>query len=384
MWAWALAFSLALCLPRLGASGFWDPSELKLAEQARDIARSDSLLDPTVAGKYAARPPLDLSMAALGIRIFGASEIGARALLRAVGHRRADGDLLGGRRPAAQAGRPAGGAGAGDDAALRAGGAPADLGRAAHRGAGAGAGRARPLRLAGRRAPARPDLVLGLVGLAVGLLAGGAMSGVVLPLLALTLALAVGRGLRALPTAAVDDGTAPLAEPGVGPDVAAERTLGASTWRLGRARLRPAGAARRARRRWCWPAASFHVVAGKYSWLVGGVPRSGAPAHTFEALVRELGFGLFPWSAVAVFALARPLIRLDADAAKASRARTRASPSSSSTCCSSPAWATRSRATATSCSARRGTRPSPPSRWRSAPSSTRRWRGCAPSRWPAS
>ena len=31
MWAWALAFSLALCLPRLGASGFWDPSELKLA-----------------------------------------------------------------------------------------------------------------------------------------------------------------------------------------------------------------------------------------------------------------------------------------------------------------------------------------------------------------
>ena len=29
--------------------------------------------------------------------------------------------------------------------------------------------------------------------------------------------------------------------------------------------------------------------------------------------MRELGFGLFPWSAVAVFALARPLIRLDGD-----------------------------------------------------------------------
>ena len=67
-WAWALAFALVLCLPRLGASGFWDPSELKLAEQARDIARSDSLFDPTVAGKYPARPPLDLSLAALGIR----------------------------------------------------------------------------------------------------------------------------------------------------------------------------------------------------------------------------------------------------------------------------------------------------------------------------
>ena len=66
-----------------------------------------------------------------------------------------------------------------------------------------------------------------------------------------------------------------------------------------------------------------HVVAGKYSWLVGGVPRSGAPAHTFEALVRELGFGLFPWSAVAVFALARPLIRLDADGSAGPRGNRR-------------------------------------------------------------
>jgi hypothetical protein len=54
-------------------------------------------------------------------------------------------------------------------------------------------------------------------------------------------------------------------------------------------------------------------VAGHYAPLLGGVPRAGTPTHTFEALVRQLGFGLFPWSAVAVFALARPLIRLDAD-----------------------------------------------------------------------
>jgi hypothetical protein len=38
---------------------------------------------------------------------------------------------------------------------------------------------------------------------------------------------------------------------------------------------------------------------------------------TFEYLVRQLGFGLFPWSAVAVFALARPLVRLDDDGASA-------------------------------------------------------------------
>jgi hypothetical protein len=53
------------------------------------------------------------------------------------------------------------------------------------------------------------------------------------------------------------------------------------------------------------------VIAGKYSTMLGGAPRAGAPTHTFEYLIRVLGFGLFPWSAVAVFALARPLIRLD-------------------------------------------------------------------------
>src|SRR5665213_42281 len=77
-WAWALAFSLALCLPRLGSSGFWDPSELKLAEQAREISKSANLFDPTVDGRYPGRPPLDLSLVALGIKLFGASELGAR------------------------------------------------------------------------------------------------------------------------------------------------------------------------------------------------------------------------------------------------------------------------------------------------------------------
>ena len=76
-------------------------------------------------------------------------------LLRALRDRGADGDLLGRRRPPPQARRPAGDAGARHDAALRAGGAAAHLGRAAHRRAGAGAGRARPLRLAARRSPPR-------------------------------------------------------------------------------------------------------------------------------------------------------------------------------------------------------------------------------------
>jgi hypothetical protein len=51
-WAWALLFAVALCLPRLSRFGFWDPSELKLAEQARDVARAGNLFDPTAGGKY--------------------------------------------------------------------------------------------------------------------------------------------------------------------------------------------------------------------------------------------------------------------------------------------------------------------------------------------
>ncbi|HLK91834.1 MAG TPA: glycosyltransferase family 39 protein [Polyangia bacterium] len=320
-WAWALAFALALCLPRLGASGFWDPSELKLAEQARDIARSEHLFDPTVDGKYPARPPLELSMAALGVRIVGATELGARlffalsaiaALLAiywaAAGLLRKRAGLL---------------------AVLALGTTPLFVLEARQLTSDAPllAGLALALGGLGRYAwPADGrrrvrDLAVGGVGLAVGLLAGGAMSGVVLPLAALILALAIGHGLNPVAAEAIDDGTAPLAAPGLGPDIVPGRSFGGSTWRVGArgffafALLAVAAAVLVA-------VGLGHVVAGKYSWLVGGVPRGGAPAHTFEALVRELGFGLFPWSAVAVFALARPLTRLDADGAEPGTSRT--------------------------------------------------------------
>ncbi len=321
-WAWALAFSLALCLPRLGSSGFWDPSELKLAEQAREISSSEHFFDPTVDGHYPGRPPLDLSLAALGIKLFGASELGARLFfaLSALGalmavywagagllRRRAGllGTLVLGTTPifVLEARQLT------SDAPLLAGLALAlgGLGRYAW-----------PPN--GRRRLA--DLAIGLAGLALGALAGGALSGVVLPLLALVAALVVGYGLIPVEAAVTDDGTGPLAEAGIGPDIAAAQPLGASTWRVG------------ARGFWVFAAcavaalvllalAMTRAVAGKYSALLGGVPRAGAPTHTFDALIRQLGFGLFPWSAVAVFALARPLIRLDGDTAPGSRTNPR-------------------------------------------------------------
>ena len=78
LWWWALAFAVLLCLPRLARFGFWDPWELKLAEQARDIARSGNLFDATVGGKYPGGHALAMLLSALGIRLLGASELGAR------------------------------------------------------------------------------------------------------------------------------------------------------------------------------------------------------------------------------------------------------------------------------------------------------------------
>ena len=77
-WAWALLFAVALCLPGLARFGFWDPWELKLAEQARDVARSGHLFDPTADGRYPGGRALGMCCRRSGIRIFGPSELGAR------------------------------------------------------------------------------------------------------------------------------------------------------------------------------------------------------------------------------------------------------------------------------------------------------------------
>jgi hypothetical protein len=310
-WGWALLFSLVICLPRLGAFGFWDPAELKLADQARDMVRAGSLLDPTAGGKYAPTARLDLFLAALGIKLFGASELGARLpiALAAVGALmavywagtglfRARAALLGTLVLGTMAMFVLEARQLTTDVPLMAGLslAMAGLGRWAWPAAGK------------RRFG---DLAAGGAGLAIGYMGGGALTGVVLPLASVLAAILVGWGLTPVETG-VDDGTVDLAPAGIGPDVPAGKPFGASALSprgrgfaiflaFGLAAIGLLGAS------------MTGLVAGKYSALLGGVPRSGAPTHTFETLVRELGFGMFPWSAVAVFALARPLIRLDGD-----------------------------------------------------------------------
>jgi hypothetical protein len=310
-WAWALLFSMAICLPRLGAFGFWDPWELKIADQAREIARSGHLLDPTVSGRYTAEKPLSPFLMASGIKVFGTTELGARLFIALSAIAALMAVYWAGvgmfRRRAALLGTLALGSMAMFvlEARQLASDAPLMAALALSMG---GLGRwGWPA--SGRRRLV--DLAVGLAGLVIGYAASGALTGVVLPALALTAALVVSYGFRP-GEGGLEDGTAALTAPGVGPHVPAERRFGASVfgrgaygmpvfWILG------AGAIA------LLVASMVGVVAGKYSVLLGGVPRGGAPTHTFEAEIRQLGFGLFPWSAVAVFALARPLIRLDDD-----------------------------------------------------------------------
>ena len=312
-WAWALAFAILLCLPRLSKFGFWDPWELKLAEQARDVARSGHFFDPTAGGKYPGGHALSTLMAALGIAIFGPSELGARLpiTLTAIGALMAvywaGRNLL--RPRAALLATLA--LGSMPLFALEARQLTSDAPLIATLALALGAFGRFAWPPDGRRRGR--DLAIGLLSLALGVYAGGALLGFVLPVLAVVASSLIGYGLAPdQPDAVPADGTGPLAAVGVGRDIPAGRPLGASTFGPSTRAFAPfalLGLVAVAVAIY----ALTHLVAGKYSWFLGGVPRSGAPTKTFEALIRQLGFGLFPWSAVAIFALARPLTRLDGE-----------------------------------------------------------------------
>jgi hypothetical protein len=304
-----LLFSLAICLPRLGTFGFWDPWELKLADRAREMASSGQLFDSTAGGRYPAMKALAPFFAALGIKIFGAGEFGAR-LLNAL-------SALGALMAVYWAGTGLYRRRAGLLATLVLGSMTLFVLEARQLTSDAPMMAALALAIGGWGRYAWPatgqrqlrDLAIGVAGMILGFFAGGALLGVVLPGVSLLAAVIVGYGLVAS-DGKVDDGTGDLAAPGTGPDIVAGRPFGDST-------LRP-----RARGFFAFVgiaiaslvfaiASMTNIVAGKYSALLGGIPRGGTSAHNFEYLIRELGFGLFPWSAVVIFALARPLIRLD-------------------------------------------------------------------------
>jgi hypothetical protein len=311
---WIAIFAVILVLPRLGSFGFWDPWELKVAEHARDMVGGSSIFDVTVDKRHTPEPPLDLVLSAIGMKVFSVGEFGGRignglcAILAILAVYWAGLGLF--RRRAAVL------------SALALGSLPLFVLESRQIVSDMPLIAGLALSLGGFGRYTWPpdgkrrwlDLGVAAIGLALGLFAGGALLGMVLPCLALFGALVVGFGLQ--PRQPQSDEKAEgavassLCEPGVGPDVPAGVGFGRKLLLEG-LRGRPA----------ILLAVGLGIllfiltltnanVAGKFSLLLGGVPRAGTPSTTFDFFIRQLGFGLFPWSALAVFALGRPLVRL--------------------------------------------------------------------------
>jgi len=310
-WGWILLFGLVLIVPRLGSYGFWDPWELGGAERAREMAVKGTFFDPTVGDPKAwpAVPPLGPALQALGIKIIGTSELGARLPIALCGV----GALLAiywaglglfRKRTAVLAALAAGSM---SMFVLEARQIVSDMPLIAALALTVGGMGRFAWPPDGKRRWSHVGVAAG--ALVIAFLAGGALFGVALPLLALLATAVVGYGLA--PAAVVEP---PLSAPGLGPDAPEGQPIGKSLLRPGGrafAVMAVAGLGALG----LLIAAMVGHVAGQYSVLLGGTPKSGAPDKMFEALIEQLGFGLFPWGALAVFALGRGLLRVDDESA---------------------------------------------------------------------
>ncbi len=269
--------ALVLFVPGLGRFGLWDPTEIRNAEPARELAEHQSLTKLLIAPDvvqpnaalnqlYPRRPPLPLVLPAIGIKLFGTSELGARLPILLFGVLGAAVlawalEGLRGRRAALF------GAGALLCAPLYLQSSRQLLGPsalAASLAIALGAlARARFAPEASRRGLA---FALGLVGLGLGYLSGGLLCGVGVPLGALAAASLL---------------CPPDAEDLVG------RLCGyaALVAALGVAGTALSG-----------------FSAGQWSPFLGGVAHASSSV-SFDQVARAAGFGLYPCSAVAPFAL---------------------------------------------------------------------------------
>ncbi len=264
--AWAARFApwlllvvgALLYLPRLGAFGLWDPSEVRVADAARVLLESNGVQ----AGRQAL---LNTWLIAEGFRRFGIGEIGGRLPLalcsifavlagyyagRAVLRPRAA--LLGALAMATMPGLVLG-------ARQLTSGAPLTLCSTLAVGGLAHMLWPRASSGIGQRAFA---LVAALFGLAGGLFAAGALQGVVAPLLA------VGVALSASPAGRLRGGVLLVV------------ALGVTGY---------------------YVAAALHV--GQYSPILGGAARAPQFQIVVTSVARALGFASMPWLAFAPFAI---------------------------------------------------------------------------------
>ena len=256
---------LALLLPGLGRSGLWEPWELRLAEEAAGLAGARPTSGASIGAASQALLP------ALGIRLFGYNEAGARlpgllvalATLAAMAWAAA----LHGRRAAviaavALVGTPL--------YVLQARQLTSDMPLLL-----AGALTLGGLGRLGSARPGQPVLVAALaavLGLGLGAASGGVLVGALAPCLAFLAAWRLSGVTFATPV-----------HRGLALAIAVAGLLLALTIALTPYR------------------------SGQPSWLLGGTPVLGGSPRTFDAVLRVVGFGLFPWGALALFALLAPL-----------------------------------------------------------------------------
>lgn len=277
-------------LPLIGTYGLWEPYEFKVADVARDVARKGGWLEI-----WKTQPPLTVWLTAASISVFGTTELAARlplALLGVIG-------AVATYELGARLRRPR----AGLYAALVLLASPLWVFQARQLTseiATATAGAVAMLGLVGVAWPAngrRPgwllvDGALAAVGLVMGWLAGGLVLGVLVPTLALALACATAAGAG---FGREDDA------PSAAPRRQAFVALGAGAVAIAVGALVA----------WRWGDKGYISVLGA-AWRPGKAPSSA----TFDHVVEQVAFGMFPWSALAPLAVLRLAIphRRDRDA----------------------------------------------------------------------
>jgi 4-amino-4-deoxy-L-arabinose transferase-like glycosyltransferase len=269
---------MAMFLPGLGDFGLWEPWERTLADRAAALERG--------AQAGAERPGLALLLPALGMQLLGVSEQAARlpgALLAVA-------TLL----AVAWAGWSLFSRAAGNIAALVLVGTPLFVLQGRQLTSDMALLLASALALGGLGRLARAEgprargvsIAAAAAGLGLAALAGGVLVGVVVPALAFGAAWLLGGARSASP---------PFRR--LAPVVA---LVGVALVLI--TLMTP-------------------YRAGQSSWLLGGTPVFGPSSRSFEAAFRLLGFGLFPWSALALFAVLSPLAALDEDPPPEARSR---------------------------------------------------------------
>jgi 4-amino-4-deoxy-L-arabinose transferase-like glycosyltransferase len=287
--AWiALALvGAALLLPLLGMYGLWDPHEVHVADIAREMAHTKTFRVPP---RFGGKPALVLAAISAGYRV-GTGELAARlpvallslaALLATfyagTGILRRRAALFGafalltmpifflGARQITSAVGPI------LSTALAIGG----LARAAWPARGESA------------AATLLHLVVGAFGLVLGQFAAGFGLGVAVPLVALALALLVSAPARATSTEGAPESDAP----------AAGMVLPRLTFGL-------AALASVALTLYAWWRSLPTGATPGYSWVLGGIPHAASNQVQATTLLKAVGFGAFPWIAIAPLAVAR-------------------------------------------------------------------------------